>query len=190
MLIFNTIDSIRFKIDQYRGEQLTSEIAKNISVDNFRESPVINNQNGKYDGIEVTFDLIVQKEDYYTGKVYVSFYYDAIEPNKPAGMKSYFESAEFGDLIKANTPKTYTFILKPNEAFYNAKQDGPYSVKINVWAKTPRKFGFGLQNFSISYMGDWSQYNRGETRTHLTKKDLFTKPYLFPDFYNPFYNPD
>jgi len=175
---YQTTNTILRVIQQKMLNVYVSKVRNNYSVKNFAEKPVVNSQTGKFDGIEVSFDLAVGIDDDYFGVVNIEPYFGNYMIDR------------FDEYIAANKPKKYTFILKPTDSFYNLKPDGPYPITILIGPKNEEKLSKNdlvksqQYDYSIRFTANKKDI---DDPADLYRSDLITKPYIFSDFYSPKY---
>lgn len=163
------LQSLRGVVLTLQDKRYKTEVLRNFSITNFTERPVINSQTGKFDGIRVSFDLTVSRDDLYFGIVEITPYFGNYLDNR------------FDERLRSNSPKTYAFTLKPTKDFYEKKPDGPYVVTIDVGTKGQKKWRGGWRDFNILITGDETIENKLDTPL-LKDEKLVTRPYRFSDF--------
>lgn len=164
-----TLMSLDYSISTIQDDQYKAAILRNFSVANFSERPVISSRTGRFDGINVSFDLTVSQDDFYFGVVEIKPYFGNYLDNR------------FDEDLRSNSPKTYTFTLKPTKDFYQQRPDGPYFVTIDVGTKGQRKWRDGWRDFEILITGDETIENK-LGKPLLKDEKLVTRPYMFSDF--------
>lgn len=113
------------------AERISPQIIANYQIDNFSESPVVGSS-GKYEGIQVTFNLQVKKSGTYSGSMKVL---------NPEEESTVCINCLFGNYhgptlpityLTENIPHKFSVILGPADELKMRKIDGPYAITIAI----------------------------------------------------------
>ncbi len=144
-----------------------TQTINNYSVQNFSESPVVNQVTKKYTAITVKFTLTAAKAGNYSGVVQLDEYFG-----------HYMTTRFDGVYLPANTPVPFMFILEPQPEFFTSQANGPYYLNLDIWPVDP---GSAFRHVKIT--GDKNGTNTLGGPTKYIP-GLQTRSYLFTDFAN------